>query len=169
MDGKPPTCHFTVLSPDRVNRVSIPHALWLYLSVLTLLGRELLDSLGTIKQVGHVAAPYFDSDYIRPTKRARSCSQSYSTRSGPAFWDLGGPRRALNTKPETISLRPESTCPSKRQYPTKLETKKGLQAFVDQFFTHGLLVPSSLHAIVLLFRLLSLLGILSGTRPESSK
>lgn len=106
-----------------------------------LLGRDLLDSLGTIKQVGRMAAPHFDSDYIRPTRRARSYSQAYSTRSEPAFWDQGVPRRALNTQPERSSLRPEATCPSKRQYPKKLETKKGLEALVDKFLTHGLLAP----------------------------
>ena len=106
-----------------------------------LLGRDLLDSLGTIKQVGRMAAPHFDSGYIRPTRRARSYSQAYSTRSEPPFWDQGVPRRALNTQPERISLRPEATCPSKRQYPKKLETKKGLEALVDKFLTHGLLAP----------------------------
>ena len=88
-----------------------------------------------------MAAPHFDSDCIRPTRRARSYSQSYSTRSEPAFWDQGVPRSALNTQPERISLRPEATCPCKRQYPIKLETKKGLEALVDKFLTHGLLVP----------------------------
>ena len=71
-------------------------------------------------------------------KRARSYSQPYSTRNEPAFWEQYVPRKALNAQSERISLRPEATVPNKRQYPMKLETKKGLQLLIHKFL-HGLL------------------------------
>ena len=46
--------------------------------------------------------------------------------ANPAVWDKGIPGKAINAQPVKISLKPEATYSNKRQYPIKLETKKGL-------------------------------------------
>ena len=112
---------------------------WLSLSVLTERGPSGFSWEQWTIRIPRTA-PYFDSDYRRPMKRARSYSQPYSTRSEPAFWEQCVPRRALNAQSERISLKPEATVPNKRQYPMKLETKKGLQLLIHKFL-HGLSVP----------------------------
>ena len=91
-------------------------------------------------------------------KRARYYSQPYSTRSEPTFWKQCIPRRAINAQPERISFRSEATYPNKRQYPMKLETKKGLQLLIHKSLQHGLSAHASLHAILLFFQVLNQLG-----------
>ena len=59
----------------------------------------------------------------------------------PAIWNKGIPEKAINALPVKISLKPEVAYPNKRQYPIKLEAKKGLQPLIDKFLKHGLLVP----------------------------
>ena len=61
----------------------------------------------------------------------------------------------MNTQPVRISLRPETAYPNNRQYPIKLEMKKGLQPLIDKFLRHGLLVLCHLCTTLLLYELLS--------------
>ena len=91
-------------------------------------------------------------------KRARSYSQPYSTRSEPTFWKQCVPRRAINAQPERISFRSEATYPNKRQYPMKLETKKGLQLLIHKSLQHGLSAPCQSTCNTPIFQVLNQLG-----------
>ena len=96
-----------------------------------------------------IFAPYFDSAKTDQPEEQDSIPSHILQRGDSSIWDKGIPGRATNAQPVRISLGPETAYPNKRQYPIKLEAKKGLKPLVDKFLRQGLLVPCSLCAILL--------------------
>lgn len=96
---------------------------------MPLLGRDLLSSLRAILQLGDPKQP--------PILTLTETDQQVEQDSIPSHipihsaWGKRIPGRAVTVQPVRITLRPEVVFPNKRQYPIKLDMKKGLQPLVN--------------------------------------
>ena len=105
---------------------------------MPLLGRDLLSSLGAILQLGGPK----QSPTLTLTETDQQVEQdpiSYKIlypshilqAVDHSVWDKGIPGKAVNVQPVRITLRPEIVFSNQRQYPIKLDVKKGLQPLVN--------------------------------------
>ncbi|TEA35029.1 hypothetical protein DBR06_SOUSAS41810002, partial [Sousa chinensis] len=108
---------------------------------IPLLGRDLLGSLGAILQLGGPKQPLILILTETNQLEEQGPIPSHILHTvNPAVWDKGIPGKAINVQPVKISLKPEVAYSNKRQYPIKLEAKKGLQPLIHKFLRRGLLV-----------------------------
>ncbi|GAB0207316.1 protein NYNRIN-like [Grus japonensis] len=57
----------------------------------------------------------------------------------PLVWASGTPGRSKAAEPVVIQLKPDAKPVRRKQYPVKLEARKGLEPVVEQFLKYGLL------------------------------
>ena len=57
----------------------------------------------------------------------------------PTIWDSSKPGRAKNVTLVRVELKPGVQLVRKKQYPLKLEAKKGLEPLINSFVQYGLL------------------------------
>jgi len=150
VDGKPLTHYFTGPLICQYDQQLILHTFTVVPQCpMLLLGRDLLRSLGAIIQLGGPKQP--------PTLTLTETDQQVEQDSIPSHilqavdhsvWDKGIPGKAVNVQPVRITLRPEIVFPNKRQYPVKLDMKKGLQPLVNSQAVASWCL-ASLHATLL--------------------
>ena len=58
----------------------------------------------------------------------------------PGVWALGTPGRAKNADPIEIKLKPGAQPVKIKQYPLKLEDRRGIKKIIDSFINFGLLI-----------------------------
>ena len=126
---KPHTHYFTGPLTCQFEQQFILHAFLVVPEYPTpLMGKDLLRSLGAILQLGGPEQPLILILTKTDQPEEQGSFPSHSLQAvDPSVWDKGIPRRAINAQPVRISLISEAAYPNKRQYPIKLEAKKGLQ------------------------------------------
>ena len=127
VDGKPRTHCFTGPLTCQFEQRLISRAFLVVPECPTpLLGRDLLNSLRAMLQLGGPEQPLILTLTKTDQPEEQGPIPSHILQAvDPSVWDKGIPGRAIKAQPVRISLRPEAAYPNKRQYPIKLEVKKG--------------------------------------------
>ena len=117
VDGKPRTHCFTGPLTCQFEQRLISRAFLVVPECPTpLLGRDLLNSLRAMLQLGGPEQPIFLSlSKTNQLEEQRPIPSHILHAVNPAVWDKGIPGKAINIQPVKISLKPEVTYPNKRQ------------------------------------------------------
>ena len=133
-------------------RIGIHRFLYLPKSTKPLLGRDLLEQLeaeiafkqGTmeLKADGNQITEILSLALMHPEKSAVSVPkiEEIISQVYPGVWAAGTPGRAKNAIPIAVELKEGISPARQKQYPLKLEHRKGIEGPINNFVQHGLLI-----------------------------